>query len=335
MRPGKNAQFPATRGRKRRSTYNLLGEFYIKSISRQRFYVFLAVLSMFFRGITFVSTKVLLTYISPIQIMLLRYIIGYIGLLVIHPRFHRSEGGKQELMCLLAALCGSTLYFLAENFALTITQASNVSLLISAAPILTSVIASVLVKDERMSKGEIYCFLLAMTGIFLVVYNGSFVLGISPIGDLLAITAALMWAFYSIILRKITTKYSPIYITRRIFFYSIITMLPFRLLDTRPLDLSVLANPVVLLNLLFLGLVASALCYVLWYHVVGALGAIKANNFVYLNPLITMVASVIVLHERVTWIMLLGALLILLGVMLAQPRPKRDEIEGMVTHEQA
>lgn len=295
--------------------------------------MFLALLAIFFWGITFVSTKVLLEYISPIQIMLLRYIIGYLGLLVIHPHFHRSEGLKQELMCLLAALCGSTLYFLAENFALTITQASNVSLLISAAPILTSVLASLMVKDERISKEEVYCFLLAMVGIFLVVYNGSFVLGISPVGDLLAITAALMWAFYSVILRKINTKHSPIYITRRMFFYSIITMLPCLLFDKQPFVWSVLAKPVVLLNLLFLGLIASALCYVLWYHVVGELGAIKANNFVYLNPLITMVASIIVLHERVTWIMLLGALLILLGVMLAQPRPKRDETEGMMTNE--
>lgn len=283
-------------------------------------------MAVFFWGITFVSTKVLLEYISPIQIMLLRYIIGYLGLLAIYPKYHRSEGVRQEALCLLAALCGSTLYFLAENFALSITQASNVSLLISAAPILTSVLASLMVKDERIKKEEVYCFLLAMAGIFLVVYNGSFVLGISPVGDLLAIIAALMWAFYSIILRKINTKYSPVYITRRMFFYSIITMLPCLLLDKHPFKFSVLAKPVVLLNLLFLGLIASALCYVLWYHVVGELGAIKANNFVYLNPLITMIASVIVLNERVTWIMLLGALLILLGVMLAQPKPGSDDI---------
>ena len=152
------------------------------------------------------------------------------------------------------------------------------------------------------------------------------VLKLSPAGDLLALAAALSWAFYTVILRKIDSRYQPVYITRRIFFYSIVTMLPCLLFDSTPFDPAVLRLPEVWGNLLFLGVVASSLCYVLWYHVVGRLGAVRANNFVYLNPLVTMLASIVVLHERITLLMLAGAVLILMGVMIAEGTfPRRNQ----------
>ena len=295
-------------------------------MKKNRLYTLLALLVILFWGTTFVSTKILLTRLSPVQIMLLRYLIAYAALLVIHPKFHRPEGLRQELCCIAAALCGSTLYFLAENTALSYPQASNVSLLISAAPILTSVVAHLFTRDERLTRHAFYGFFLAMAGIFLVVFNGHFVLKLSPAGDLLALAAALSWAFYTVILRKIDSRYQPVYITRRIFFYSIVTMLPCLLFDRAPFDPAVLRLPEVWGNLLFLGVVASSLCYVLWYHVVGQLGAVRANNFVYLNPLVTMLASVAVLHERITLLMLAGAGLILMGVMIAEGTfPRRNQ----------
>lgn len=290
--------------------------------------VFLALVTIFFWGVTFVSTKLLLVYLSPIQIMLLRYLIAYVALFALHPKVHRSEGLRAELIYLAAALTGSTLYFLAENYALSYTQASNVSLLISAAPILTSLTAHLFTGDEKLRRGELYGFFTAMVGIFLVVCNGHFVLKLSPAGDLLAIIGALMWAFYSVILRKVNSVHKPIYITRRIFFYSIVTILPFYLLEPQPLDLSLLLHPMIAGNLLFLGLIASSMCYVLWYYVVRNLGAVKANHFVYLNPLVTMLASVVVLKERITWLMAAGAGFILLGVMLAEGTlPRRSSSE--------
>ena len=84
-------------------------------MKKNRLYTLLALLVILFWGTTFVSTKILLTRLSPVQIMLLRYLIAYAALLVIHPKFHRPEGLRQELCCIAAALCGSTLYFLAET----------------------------------------------------------------------------------------------------------------------------------------------------------------------------------------------------------------------------
>ncbi len=282
-----------------------------------------ALVVVIFWGTTFISTKILLADLSPLQIMLSRYLIGYLALLLLHPKFHRSEGRKVELHCLILAIFGSTLYFWAENTALSYTQASNVSLLVSCAPILTAVAAHLFTRERSLTTARIHGFIAAFIGIFLVVCNGRLYLKLSPAGDLLAILAAASWAVYTVLLRKLRSKYPPIYITRRIFLYSIFTMLPLQLLDGPLPSLSVYRKPQVWGNLLFLGLVASAFCYVLWYHVVAHIGPVSANNFVYLNPLTTMAVSSVILHEKITWMMLLGAALILLGVILADGTLKR------------
>lgn len=288
-------------------------------------YIALALLVVTIWGSTFVFTKFLLQILTPIQIMFARYLIAYAALWIIYPRVHRPEGAKAELLYVLASLTGSTFYFMAENTALSLTQASNVSLLISAAPILTSVIANSLTPDEKLERRQLYGFVSAMAGIFLVVFNGQFMLKVSPKGDLLAILAAFLWAFYCITLRKIKSPYKPVYLTRKMFFYSIVTMTPFLLLDRQFPASDVLFQPWVWGSLLFLGLIASSLCYVLWYQVVAHLGAVRANNFVYLNPLVTMIFSVIFLHEQVSLLMLAGGVLILLGVMIAEGTLGRKE----------
>ena len=79
-------------------------------------------------------------------------------------------------------------------------------------------------------------------------------------------------------------------------------------------------HPLVLSNLLFLAVLASLICYILWNVVLKQLGTMRASNYIYLNPLVTMVASVLILHEQITWITLMGAACIILGVYLAEKK---------------
>lgn len=156
----------------------------------------------------------------------------------------------------------------------------------------------------------------------LVVFNGSFVLKLSPVGDLLTLLAALSWAFYSLVIKKMTGRYPTVFITRKIFFYGVLTILPAFLLHPLQPDFDVLLKPVVLSNLLFLAVLASLVCYVLWNVVLKQLGTVRASNYIYLNPLVTMVASIIILHEQITWITLLGAGCIIFGVYQAEKKWK-------------
>lgn len=158
---------------------------------------------------------------------------------------------------------------------------------------------------------------MALIGVAMVVYNGSFVLKISPLGDCLTLVAALSWAFYSLIMKKMTGRYNTIFITRKIFFYGILTTLPVFMFQPWKADLSLLIQPSVLLNLLFLGVVASLICFAVWNVVLKNLGTVRASNYIYLNPLFTLVGSAILLDEHLTVIALIGAACIMGGVYMA------------------
>lgn len=269
-------------------------------------------------GTTFISTKILLRHLQPIEILFYRFLMGYFALLLFYPKIHKVKNWKEELSFLGAGICGVTLYFLTENIALQYTLASNVGLLISVAPILTAILAHITTKDEKINTNIVVGFMIAFTGIFLIIFNGNFILKLNPIGDFLALSAAIAWSFYSVLLKKIGNKYNYIYITRKIFLYGLITTIPLLPLFKVSFSLHTFLLPSVLGNLLFLGFIGSALCFVLWNTAVNFIGVVKTSNYIYLIPLITLVLSVIILKEQVTYLILVGGGLILLGVYISE-----------------
>ena len=115
-------------------------------------------------------------------------------------------------------------------------------------------------------------------------------------------------------------RYHPLMITRKIFFYGVLTLAPYMFYEGWSITWAAFANPVVVGNLLFLGIVASLICYWSWNMVLEKLGAIKATNYLYLNPIVALITSWIVLNERITALALLGTALILTGMYMAQKK---------------
>lgn len=276
-----------------------------------------AVAVIFVWSITFVCTKVLLRSLSPEEIVFYRYLLAYAALLIAYPRFHRSGGWREELLFLGAGVFGGTLYFITENYALKYSMASNVGLLVATSPMLTAVAARWLTSNARFSRGLVLGFAVAFAGAFLVIFNGHFILKLSPLGDTLALMAAASWALYSILVQKIGTRYNGAYITRKVFFYTLLTMTPVLAFGDFRWTLAPLLDWPIMLNLLFLGVVASSVCFLMWSKVIWRLGAVTVNNFIYLVPLITMLAAAVVLGEKITPVALTGGLLILVGVYMA------------------
>ena len=272
-------------------------------------------------GTTFVSTKILLSHdLSPADIFFYRFLLAYLCIWFFGQKKLFADHLKDELLFMLTGVAGGSLYFIAENTALGITLASNVALLVCTAPILTTVFSHWFLKTEKLNRYLWHGSLLALTGVAFISFNGRFILQINPLGDLLCLIAALSWALYTILLKRLESRYSTLLITRKVFFYGIITLLPvfiFRPLNT---DAALLLQPVVWGNLLFLGLVASLLGYFVWNTAVKKLGAVRTTNYVYLIPLVTLLTSVIVIGETITWIAMAGALLILGGVALTEQR---------------
>ena len=282
-----------------------------------------ALITILIWGTTFISTKILLTSFKPVEILFYRFCIGLLVLLIAYPHRLKGTSKKQELMFMAAGLCGVTLYYLLENIALTYTTASNVGVIISIAPFFTAILANWLLDGEKPKANFFIGFFAAIIGIFLISFNGSAVLQLNPIGDLLAILAAIVWAAYSILSRKISQfGYNTIQTTRRIFCYGLFFMIPVLFPFHFEWGLERFTQPANLFNILFLGLGASALCFVTWNLAVKFLGAVKTSIYIYLVPVITVVTSVIVLSERVTWMSAFGTALTLAGLFISEKKVK-------------
>lgn len=278
-----------------------------------------ALITIFIWGTTFISTKVLLEDFSPIEILFLRFTIGFVVLLTVYPHRMRIKDRKQELYFAAAGLCGITLYYLLENIALTYTFASNVGVVLSIAPFFTAIFAHFFLAGEKLRPQFFTGFGAAAVGIFLISFNGSSNLQLNPLGDILAVTASMVWAAYSILTKKISSfHYNTIQSTRRIFFYGLVFMIPALLIFGFKPDVSQMVQPLNLFHILFLGLGASALCFVTWNFAVKLLGAVKTSVYIYIVPVITVVTSVIVLKETITGIGVFGILLTLTGLLLSE-----------------
>jgi drug/metabolite transporter (DMT)-like permease len=272
-------------------------------------------------GTTFISSKILLSDFSPMEILFFRFLIGYAALWIVHPRAIPFRKRKEELLFAAAGLCGVTLYFLLENIALTYTYASNVGVIVTVAPFFTAVAAHFILKDEKLHFRFFVGFLIAMIGIGLISWNGSSKLQLNPFGDVLAVLACISWALYSILMRKISRfSYPSIGMTRRTFFYGLIFMLPAIVFGDFHLGLERFSTGAHLWNILFLGLGASALCFVSWNWSVGILGAVQTSLYFYLTPVVTVAAAYLLLHERITGAGIVGIVLTLVGLFVSEQR---------------
>lgn len=269
-------------------------------------------------GTTFVSTKVLLQNgLGPIEIMFYRFLLAYLGILLISHKRWWADNWKDEGMLMLSGLTGGTFYFIAENTALGITQASNVALLVCTTPIFTALMSNWFFK-EPLRKNMLLGSLIALVGVGMVVFSGSVLLQINPLGDFLSIVAALMWAIYCLILKPLGKRYSTAFITRKVFLYSVLSLLVYFLFDPLQIKPDILFNPIVALNLLFLGIMASMLCFIAWNAAVKVLGPSKTANYIYVQPFSTLVLSSIILSEVITVLSMIGALCIIGGIYLAE-----------------
>jgi drug/metabolite transporter (DMT)-like permease len=282
-----------------------------------------ALITIVIWGTTFISTKILLADFTPIQILFLRFLLGLLALIAVYPKRLTIKDKMQELTFAVAGLCGICLYYLLENIALTYTMASNVGVIISVAPFFTAVLSHIFLKTKEKLKAQFFIgFIVAMSGICLISFSSS-ELKLNPIGDILAIAAAFVWAVYSLLARKISGYgYNTIQTTRRLFTYGILFMLPFLFAFDFSLDMQKFIKPEYALNLIYLGLGASALCFVTWNYAVKVLGAVKTSVYIYIVPVITVVTSVIVLKEEITWMASVGIGLTLIGLFLSESKPK-------------
>ncbi|MCQ2134586.1 MAG: DMT family transporter [Bacteroidales bacterium] len=291
-----------------------------------------ALLTVVVWGETFVSSKILLSHgLRPADIFAFRFAIAYAGMWVLSNRKFLSRNWKDELYMLLLGIFGGSLYFLTENSALEYSTASNVAIILCATPLVTSILMAAFYREERMRRSQFAGAFVALVGLALIIFNGEVILKLNPLGDNLAFGAVLCWGAYSMLMKRVAGRYDTTFVTRKVFGYGLLTILPYFAFFGWPSVLGapasgvtdglgsgfasgVLADPVVWGNLLYLGIVASLACYLAWNWSLKVLGTVKTTNILYLQPFSTMVIGSLLLHERITWMAILGAVILIAGV---------------------
>lgn len=269
-------------------------------------------------GSCFVLTKVMLNAFTPIQIIPLRMGLAYLALWALRPKTLKLPW-KDELMFILIGITGGSVYFFLQNTAAAHTSAANVSILVSMSPIITVILAQFFSqRGEKLGKWVYMGAVVAIAGVIMVVLNGTLTFHLSPLGDLLALAAALMWAIYSILIKKYTERYDNFLVTRRVFLWAFLTAVPLMLItDGMPSLTPLFTQPSILLSWLFLGVFGNAVCFALWNIAFKNLGVVITNNYLYATPFVTVVVGWLLLGEKISLMSILGAVLITLGVIFA------------------
>lgn len=294
----------------------------------------MALLVVVFWGVSFINSKKLIDAgLGATEIYILRFTLAYLVTLIFSHSRIRSNSFKDEVLFFVCGLCGGTIYYISENMALIYTTATNVSILTATTPLFTAFIILAIYKSEKLGKGLIIGSIIAFIGVVLVVLNSFFssseTLQINPLGDFLALLAAVSFAVYSIVVRRFNANYDIMFISRKTFFYGVLAALPFLSIDGINHDMAVFAEPVVWGNLLFLGLVCSMFAFIIWAEAVKSLGSVRASNYLYLPPIVTLFAAAIFLGETITIVGVSGCLLIIGGMYVSEKvKFKGDKIQS-------
>lgn len=277
-----------------------------------------ALSTMFVWGLTFVCTKVLLEYMGPLEILLARTVLGFLALCLVRPRILRVANWREELLFAAAGLTGAFGYYWAENTALQYADASFVSVAVSTAPLFTAALGFALLKERGFGFRYVAGFVLAISGIALISFQEG-PAHANALGVLLCLLSAISWAVYSVIIKRISTLgYETIAATKRIFAWGLLYMAITRFAVGGELPLQAFTEPVVWGNLAFLGLLASAGCFVTWGYSVKHLGPALASAYIYLQAPITVIWAVLLLGEPFTWAIVVGLVLVIVGLALSE-----------------
>lgn len=278
-------------------------------------YHFIALVTIIIWSLTFIQTKILLKYLSPEEILLDRFVIAWIIFFIIFPKI-KFFSLKEELIFVFLGFSGIFGYYILENISLSLTSAINVGIIVTSAPIFTTILK---ITTQKTNSKKV---LFSIIG-FIFVIIGLLIMEIKHIskpnlGDILAILGALFFGAYSYVLGKVNSNTNSILITRKSFFWGIVFLMIFLFFKHFNFsDIKIYQNVDVWFNILFLSFFATALCFFMWKKAVSKIET-KASNYIYLVPIINTLAAVFILNENITASMFISIIIILSGLFISQ-----------------
>jgi drug/metabolite transporter (DMT)-like permease len=280
------------------------------------FYGFTA---MLFWGLSFIWTTILLRYYEPVTIIFLRLVISSCFLFLFIRLFNKMERiRKKDIgLFILSALFNPFLYFLGENNGLKFTSPAVTSVIIATIPVFSPIVAYIWFR-EKLSILQISGIFVCFLGIVIMLINRQYLLVIDPRGLWFLSGAVLSALFYSVLLKKLTYRYTPLTIISWQNLIGVIFFLPlFLIFNVREFK-SVQMNFEILSSLFLLAILASSVSYIFYTILLKSIGISKANIYTNLIPVFTAIFSYLIISELFTVGKIAGILIVLAGVFISE-----------------
>ncbi len=282
-----------------------------------------ALWAIVFWGISFIATKIALREIHPFMLLTLRYAIG--ALLLFFFQYQREKTFLKQFACrdwvhiVILATVGVSGLGILQAYGLIYTSAINTGWIIAINPILITVAARFFLQ-EAITARKIGGILLGFLGLFLIITRGVFSLSVfrfdSTFGDLLVFASAIAWTAFTVGGKGFLSRFNPLSSVTAIMMLGFLILLPLGILKGGWENLFRL-SPLTWMGVLFLGIFCSGLGYLFWYSALEKKDSGSVGMYLYLEPLVTLIAAFLFLGEPIYWITLVGGAMTLAGVYLA------------------
>ncbi|HON38465.1 MAG TPA: DMT family transporter [Deltaproteobacteria bacterium] len=276
------------------------------------------VLSMILWASAFIATKLAFQVYDPMVVIFGRMAVGSLASLVFFRAMKGNVWRKGDLKYLaFMILCEPCLYFLFEAKALENTSASQAGMITAILPLMVAVAASVFLR-ERVTRKTLAGFIVAISGVLLLSTGGapSEQAPHPAWGNFLEVLAMTCAAAYTVILKKLTERYRPFFLTALQAYAGSVFYLPVLLMPGTALPTEIV--PVPFFSILYLGVFVTLGAYGLYNFGVSRVPASQASAFMNLIPVFTVFLGWLILGEKFTLIQYLASSLVFAGVFLSQ-----------------
>lgn len=278
-----------------------------------------AVLAMLFWGVSYVASKIVLQYYSPVTMVFLRLVISSLVLSFYIFLLRRMQKIRKEhiWLFLLSALFNPFLYFLGESHGIKLVSPTVSAVIIGTIPLFTPVVAYFAVK-ERLTTLNIFGIMMSFAGLLIMLFDDNYSFRADPMGILYLFGSVASAVIFTVILKKLTVHYTPLCIITYQNIIGVVYFLPLVLFFQLDDLMTVPLNAELVTSLLFLAIFASSIAFIFYTIAVKHLGMSKANVFSNLIPVFAAIASLLIWHEFFDFNKTLGIVVVICGVLLSQ-----------------
>lgn len=306
--------------------------------SRQKWIAYLKLtIAIIIWGASFVATKMILTEMIPIMVVWTRFAMGvvFLGVATGIRRQWELPPMRSTFYFAITGFLGITFHQWLQSTALQTSEAATSAWIVATSPIFMALFGWVILR-EKFKLPMLWGLLLATLGLIGVVTKGDWGEFTSDRfgsqGDLLMLISAANWAVFSALSKPGLKRYPP---TQMMFFVMAWGWMftSIFLIVTHSWHTLINISWQGWISLVFLGVFCSGLAYLFWYDGLQAVPVVQVGAFLYFEPLVTVVIATLLLREKITWVSILGGVLILYGVWMVnraessrQPLSKEENV---------